>query len=148
MFLTSKCCFRLKYEFSIHNIAFFSELVQNRWIYTAQAMFIGTNSVKTVLNSSMLYTFLLEEELLWILDSYFGEKWWFKVKRHFMNYKNFFFFFTSQDFNWWTGVMWIIGCFYQLFELSFWRHPFTAVDPLISKWCNAKFLQTFFDIEI
>ncbi len=21
------------------------------------------------------------------------------------------------------------------------RHPFTAEDPLVSKWCNAKFLQ-------
>ncbi len=25
--------------------------------------------------------------------------------------------------------------------LSLWRHPFTAVDPLVSKWCNATFLQ-------
>ncbi len=24
---------------------------------------------------------------------------------------------------------------------SFWRHPFTAEDPLLSKWCNATFLQ-------
>ncbi len=31
--------------------------------------------------------------------------------------------------------------FYQLFGLSFWRHPFTAEDPLVSKWCNATFLQ-------
>ncbi len=29
----------------------------------------------------------------------------------------------------------------QLFGLSFWRHPFTAEDPLVSKWCNATFLQ-------
>ncbi len=28
-------------------------------------------------------------------------------------------------------LMW---CFYQLFELSFWRHPFTAEDPVLSKW--------------
>ncbi len=28
-----------------------------------------------------------------------------------------------------------------MFGLSFWRHPFTAEDPLVSKWCNAKFLQ-------
>ncbi len=38
----------------------------------------------------------------------------------------------------WTGVMWItcrlLWCFYQLFGLSFWRHPFTAEDPLVSKW--------------
>ncbi len=50
--------------------------------------------------------------------------------------------FTSQNINWWTGVMWItcglLWCFYQLFGHSFWRHPFTS---LVSKWCNAKFLQ-------
>ncbi len=53
--------------------------------------------------------------------------------------------FTSQDINWWTGVMWIacglLWCFYQLFTALFWRHPFTAEDPLVSKLCNAKFLQ-------
>ncbi len=53
--------------------------------------------------------------------------------------------FASQDINWWTGVVWItyglLWCFYQLFGLSFWRHPFTAEDPLVSKWCNATFLQ-------
>ncbi len=36
------------------------------------------------------------------------------------------------------GLLW---CFYQLFGLSFWRHPFTAEDPLVSKWWNATFLQ-------
>ncbi len=51
--------------------------------------------------------------------------------------------FASQDVNWYTGVVWItcelLWFFYQLFEL--WRHPFTAEDPLVSKWHNAKFLQ-------
>ncbi len=50
---------------------------------------------------------------------------------------------ASQDINWWTGVEWItcglLWYFYQLFGLSFWRHPFTAEDPLVSKWCNATF---------
>ncbi len=36
----------------------------------------------------------------------------------------------SRDVHWWTGVVWItcglLWCFYQLFRLSFWRHPFTA----------------------
>ncbi len=44
-----------------------------------------------------------------------------------------------------TGVVWItcglLWCFYKLFGLSFWRHPFTMEDPLRSKWCNATFLQ-------
>ncbi len=31
--------------------------------------------------------------------------------------------FTSQEVNWWTeDYLWLIGCFYQLFGLSFWRH--------------------------
>ncbi len=52
--------------------------------------------------------------------------------------------FTSLDANWRTGVVWItcglLWCFNQLFGLSFWRHPFTAEHPLVSKWCNAEFL--------
>ncbi len=28
----------------------------------------------------------------------------------------------------------------QLFGLSFWRRPYTAEDPIVSKWCNAQFL--------
>ncbi len=52
---------------------------------------------------------------------------------------------SSQGVTWWTGVVWItcglLWCFYQLFGLSFWRHPFTAEHPLVSKWCNATFLQ-------
>ncbi len=36
------------------------------------------------------------------------------------------------------GLLWDL---YQLFGLSFWRHPFTAEDPLVNKWYNATFLQ-------
>ncbi len=54
---------------------------------------------------------------------------------------------SSQDVNWWTGVVWItcglLWCFYQLFGLSFWRHPFTAEHPLLRHWCNDTFLQTW-----
>ncbi len=39
------------------------------------------------------------------------------------------------------------GCFYKLFGLSFWRHPFTAEHTLVSNWCNAKFLQICSDQE-
>ncbi len=38
------------------------------------------------------------------------------------------------------GLLW---CFSQLFGLSFWRHPFTAEDPLMSNWCNVTFLQIY-----
>ncbi len=44
---------------------------------------------------------------------------------------------SSQDVNWWTGVVWItcglLWCFYQLFGLSFWRHPFTAVELMSAR---------------
>ncbi len=52
--------------------------------------------------------------------------------------------FTSQDINWWISVVWITCViswwFYQFFGLSFWRHPFTTKDLLMSKWFNATFL--------
>ncbi len=38
------------------------------------------------------------------------------------------------------GLMW---CFIS----CFWRHPFTAEDPLLSKWCSANFLQIWSDEE-
>ncbi len=77
----------------------------------------------------------------------FSWKQWFEVKNVLMmdlfltNLQRF----TSQDINWLTGVVWIacglLWCLYQLFGLSFWWHPFTAEDPLVSKWCNVTFLQ-------
>ncbi len=55
----------------------------------------------------------------------------------------------SPDVNWWTGVVWItcglLWCFYQLFGLSFWRHPFTAEHPLLRHWCRDTFLQMLTD---
>ncbi len=51
----------------------------------------------------------------------------------------------------WSGVVCItwglLGCFYQLFGHSFWRHPFTAEHPLLNKWCNATVLQICFNEE-
>ncbi len=35
----------------------------------------------------------------------------------------------------------------HMFGLSFWRHPFTAEDLLVSKWCNDKFHQICSDEE-
>ncbi len=42
--------------------------------------------------------------------------------------------------NGWLESCGLLWCFCQLFEISFWRHPFTAEDTLMSKWCNVKFL--------
>ncbi len=91
--------------------------------------------------------------ILWIQDLYFIQKQWFEDKSILM--MDLFFtnrqLFTSQDINWWTGVLWItcglLFCYYQLFGLLFWRHPFTAEDALVSKWHNATFLQICSDEE-
>ncbi len=40
----------------------------------------------------------------------------------------------------WSGVDYS-DVFNHPFGLAFWRHPFTAEDPLMSRWCNVKFLQ-------
>ncbi len=76
------------------------------------------------------------KELLWIMDSYFRQKQWFGVKMDLFPTNTQLL--SSPDVNWWSGVVWIIcgllWCFYQLFGLSFWRHPFTAEHPLVSKW--------------
>ncbi len=95
----------------------------------------------------------LEEMLLWIMDLYFKQKQEFEVKNILM--MDLFFtntqLLSSEDINWWTGVVWItcglLWCFYQLFGLSFWRHPFTAEHPLLSKGhCtrSPKFSSEFF----
>ncbi len=50
---------------------------------------------------------------------------------------------SSPDVNWWTGVVWItcglLWCFYQLFGLSLWRHPFTAEHPLVECSASSRF---------
>jgi len=80
----------------------------------------------------------------WLLLELFGFKWELIHLNRFVSYKQF----SSLGINWWTGVVWIVVMFfYQLFGLSFWRHPFTTKDPLLSKWCNAKFLQICSDEE-
>ncbi len=72
-------------------------------------------------------TYSLEEALLYLkyLNGGFGF------------YKHTAFHFTRCCLMNWSGWLW---CFYyQLFGLSFWRHPFTAEHPLMSKSCNAAF---------
>ncbi len=81
-------------------------------------------------------TFSLEEALLWIMDSYFSKK---KVLMDlFLTNTQICLLKMLTNGLEWCGLLW---CFYQLFGLSFWRHPFTAEHPLLRQWCNATFLQ-------
>ncbi len=86
--------------------------------------------------------FSLEEKLLWTCILVRSDK---NILIHlFLTNEQLF---TSQDVNWltWSGFLW---CFYQLFGLSFWRHPFTAEHPLVSKWWYIKFHQICSDEEV
>ncbi len=83
----------------------------------------------------------LEKAILWIEDSYFSNSLKLKTSQRcicFLQTRSFWLLKMLTDGLEWCGLLW---CFYQLFGLSFWRHPFTAEDPLLSKWCNATFLQ-------
>ncbi len=126
-----------------------------REICTDQAPFISENSPKQFNKYVGVFwcerttgrNFSLKEVLLWIMDSYFGQKWWFTVKNALMMdlfLTNMQLFKMLIDGLEWCRLLW---CFYQLFGLSFWRHPFTAEHPLMSKWCNAQFLQNCSDEE-
>ncbi len=42
--------------------------------------------------------------------------------------------FATRGVNGWTRVVWIAVMFLSAVWLSFWRHPFTAVEPWVSKW--------------
>ncbi len=57
---------------------------------------------------------------------YFCRKQWFEVKNIVMMNLFLLVLKTLTDGLEWCGLLW---CFYQLFGLSFWRHPFTAEDP-------------------
>ncbi len=146
---------------SIHNISSSGEKGYLVWIRreicTDQALFMSKNRAKEVytimrvdfdVRGQQAIDFLIEWRV--IMDSYFSWKQRFNVKVKLVSYTNTEPF-VSQEVNWWTGPVWItcglLWCFYQLFGLKFWRHPFTVEHPLVSKWCDAKFLQICSDEE-
>ncbi len=83
--------------------------------------------------------------ILWIEISYFNHNQRLKLKPSYWRicYKHSFSLhkMLTDGLEWCGLLVGLLGCFYQLFGLSFWRHPFTAEHPLVSKWCNATFLQ-------
>ncbi len=143
-FLTSNHCFQLKYEPIIHNNASSSEKVhllvsltsKSTNTYLFRTVLASKQSVQISLLIQTRPLFALEEALLLIMD--LKMPWWIRF---------------LQTFSFWLlkmltdGLEWCgLWCFY-LFGLLFWRHPFTAEDPLLSKWCNATFLQICSDEE-
>ncbi len=124
----------------IHNNASSSEKVRlSHQIHLFRTVF---TCKQCLICAYILDNFSLQKVILWIQDSETRSN---GLKLKILDLFLTIMLFTSQDVNWWTGVVWItcglLWWFYQLFGLSFWRHPFTAEDPLVSKWYNAKFLQ-------
>ncbi len=81
----------------------------------------------------------------WIIDIVFGSNG-LQLKHYvFVSYKNTDFRFTRHWLMDWSCVDYC-DVFISCLD-SFWRHPFTPEDPLVSKWCNATFLQICSDDE-
>ncbi len=151
MFLTSNHCFWLKDESSNHNIVFFSEKSssESEELYAQikhclQAETVQNRSKQLDLSISMWednrrWTFSLEEVLVIhrmtrILARRSKIKW--SIEHTAFGFKRC----LLMD---WSGVdyLWIIVMFSSaVWTLVLTRHPFTAEDPLVSKW-NATYLQ-------
>ncbi len=74
------------------------------------------------------------------MDTYFGQEQWFKVC-FFSLHK------TLTDGLELGGLLVIYYDAFISYLDSFWWHPFTAEDPLVSKWCKATFLQLIYILD-
>ncbi len=120
--------FRSKYEPIIHNNSSSCCLShQNPHTYLFRAGSLVNCAWSVQISDQM--TFSLDKTILLIDDLYFSNG--FVSCKQQLSLRML----TDE----WS--VWIIVMFYQLFGLSFRRHPFTAEDTLMSKWCNATFLQ-------
>ncbi len=118
-----------------------------KWSCLYQERNLHSLQAKTVHNSSKQCGWILMWETTGdgfftggsvIMDSYFSQKQRVELKNIFFQTCSFSLHKTLTDGLEWCGLL---CCFYQLFGLSFWRHPFTAEHTLLNKWCNATFLQ-------
>ncbi len=74
----------------------------------------------------------LRQRFHWI-NIYYGKRTCILVENNEFVYYSFLLHKMLIDWNG-AAVDYFIGMFYQLFGLSFWRHPFTAEHPLLNKW--------------
>ncbi len=108
----------------------------NRFFLSCFGLFLLVNSVWSVhifSADSDKMTFSLKQPILWTEDLSFSWKQWLEMKNivhHAAFHK------TLLD---WSGVDYC-NVFISCLD-SFWRHPFTTDEPLVSKWCNATLLQ-------
>ncbi len=91
-----------------------------------------------------------EEVLLLIMDSYFGQKWPFKhLNDGFVSYKLAAFHFRMLNYGFMSYVdyLWIIVMFLSAVWTLILTAPIHCKESMVSKWCNAKFLQICSDEE-
>ncbi len=95
------------------------------------------NSSKQICGWNLMWETTGDALLHW-RKRYYGL--WFQVKNVFVSHKHVDYCLLKMltDGLEWCGLLWGL---YQLFGLSFWRHPFTAEDPLLRQWCRDTFLQ-------
>ncbi len=102
----------------------------------------------TLLIQTRLF-FTLEEAILCLEDSYFTQTQQFEVKNILI--MNLFItnmqLFSSQDVNWWAGVMWIIVIFFSCLNSHYdGTHSLQRIHWQVMH-CNVKFLQICSDEE-
>ncbi len=133
LFLTLNHRFWPKYESIIDNNTSSSEKVISYCLWH-QNLFWTVFACKRCLICA--YFLPDSEETTFSLENqYYGFILWTRILAGSDDLKlktcSFWFHKTLTDGLEWCALLW---CFYQLFGLSFWRHPFTTEDPLVSKW--------------
>ncbi len=135
--LTLNPCFWLKYKSSIHNIAFSSEkssrLNQEGNILRSSTIYIQKQSnYQWILmwDDNKGYIFSLEEVSIWIMECY-------TLMMDLLQTHSFSLLKALID------GLWIIVMFLSDVLSQSWWHPFTAEDPLVTKWCYAKISANF-----
>ncbi len=120
-----------------------SEWVPSEWVQvihttqvhqlTTSEAFVKNNTIKTCLTSNHCSNLYPLCHLVWISREIFTDQAQFTVQKQFSTNMcawrtrgRFSLPDSSRHKTLTDGLVWIIEMFYQLFGLSFWRHPFTA----------------------
>ncbi len=99
------------------------------------------------LNRGRGWTFSLEELLLWIMDSYFDQKWWFKVKNLSMMILFITIFSLHKTFIYESCGLLVDDRDVFISCLDSHSDGTHSLQRMLTKWCNDKFLQIYSDEE-
>ncbi len=146
----SNCCFWPQYESIIHNIASSSEQVHpllSSNIKIHRHLCLGLFWAVLACNSawSVHISLMIQTRLFHRAKQYYRLRTRILVRNNNVKLKNLIYIFVSWKCSVSLQILqidWLLLYYCDVFISSldsFWRHPFTAEDPLVSKWWKAKF---------